>query len=71
MDKTYLQGKKDLTLPEFTCCICGENFNDFGNNPWPVNNDEDAKCCDECNINYVIPARIMLMYNNKKTTDNI
>lgn len=40
------------------CCICGKEFVGWGNNPYPVNKDEDARCCDECNGMYVIPARL-------------
>lgn len=41
-----------------TCCICGKEFKGWGNNPYPVNKDEDARCCDDCNSAFVIPARI-------------
>ena len=44
---------------EFKCCICGRTVKGFGNNPWPVDNREDARCCDECNEAEVIPARIV------------
>lgn len=40
------------------CCICGKEFEGWGNNPWPINNDPNAVCCDECNTNTVVPARI-------------
>lgn len=43
------------------CCICGKEYNGYGNNPYPVGWDiysEDDRCCDECNRKYVIPARI-------------
>ncbi len=42
-----------------TCCICGKNFEGFGNNPEPLqpfNNGENV-CCDDCNKG-VIAARI-------------
>ena len=42
----------------YTCCICGQVFTGYGNNPWPVNDDEDARCCDTCNADVVIPARV-------------
>lgn len=43
---------------EFTCCICGKHFVDeYGNNPSPVK--EEGECCDDCNWEYVVPARIM------------
>lgn len=38
------------------CCICGKEFNNYGNNPYPVKNE--GRCCDECNMKYVIPARV-------------
>lgn len=31
------------------CCICGEEFEGFGNNPYPANKDENVRCCDVCN----------------------
>lgn len=41
---------------EYTCCICGEDFEGYGNNPAPVK--ESGKCCDACNRKFVIPARL-------------
>ena len=32
---------------KFTCCICGEESEGYGNNPSPV--EEEGKCCDACN----------------------
>lgn len=40
------------------CCICGETFTGYGNNPYPVVKDKNARCCDDCNISVVIPARL-------------
>lgn len=45
----------------FICCFCGRAFKDWGNNPAPVNNDPKARCCDDCNSNIVVPARIYLL----------
>lgn len=44
------------------CCICDKEISDYGNNPYPLCEKEDtqSRCCDECNSNYVIRARIML-----------
>lgn len=44
-------------MEKFKCCICGSEVEEYGNNPWPLNKDEDAKCCDMCN-ELVILARI-------------
>lgn len=38
------------------CCICGEELEGYGNNPYPVK--KEGKCCDACNMKFVIPARI-------------
>ena len=40
---------------EKKCCICGMEFNGFGNNPEPI---MSGCCCDDCNSRYVIPARL-------------
>ena len=46
-----------MTKPnEFICCICGKRIRNHGNNPWPIK--RSGKCCDECNTNIVIPARV-------------
>lgn len=46
------------------CCICGKEFDGYGNNPYPVK--DKGCCCDECNANAVIPARIGIL----QTLDN-
>lgn len=38
------------------CCICGEEFTEWGNNPWPVKTE--GECCDMCNMTIVVRARI-------------
>ena len=43
---------------EFVCCICGKKFIGWGNNPWPINDDPDARCCNGCNTYQVVPARL-------------
>mgnify|MGYP007072414628 FL=1 len=40
---------------EFECVLCGEKFNEYGNNPYPL--AEEGECCDDCN-NDVIYARL-------------
>ena len=44
---------------EYTCCICGEKFEGYGNNPAPYK--KSGKCCDACNRKFVIPARLSQM----------
>ena len=48
----------------FGCCLCGDIFEGYGNNPDPVTDlegryyDEEDECCDNCNSTVVIPTRI-------------
>ena len=37
------------------CCICNRTFEGYGNNPAPLSHN--GRCCDECNLHRVIPAR--------------
>lgn len=42
------------------CCICGKKFRpgEWGNNPEPVKPYSSGTCCDECNMEKVVPARL-------------
>lgn len=57
----------NLAMNQKICCICGEPFEGYGNNPAPVK--QDGLCCDTCNRHFVIPARIQLYMQNKKFDD--
>lgn len=45
------------------CSICGKKYTGWGNNALPIN---DGECCDKCNGDYVIPARIAQIYRAKE-----
>ena len=50
------------------CCICDKECeNEWGNNPYPLVKDEDARCCNECN-NRVINFRLIV--GSLKTLDD-
>ena len=38
------------------CCICGKQFEGWGNNPAPIKNE--GECCDDCNMSVVLVARL-------------
>lgn len=38
------------------CCLCGKEFEGYGNNPDPLASSKKV-CCDKCNWEKVIPAR--------------
>lgn len=50
----------------YVCCICGNAFTGWGNDPYPVNTDENAKCCDGCDAEFVLPARLAELANAEK-----
>lgn len=44
------------------CVICGKEIQGYGNNAIPL---KKGRCCDDCNIKYVIPKRIELIKGKK------
>lgn len=59
---------------EMKCCICkkdiemkytpdGELYWDKGNNPYPVTDALESRCCDSCNQSVVVPLRLSLLTN--------
>ena len=44
-----------MSQDQYTCSICGGQYEGWGNNAKPVNN---GRCCDACNWEHVIPARL-------------
>lgn len=63
MMDAHLSGKRaepeeNTKVHTKVCCLCGEPLKEgeYGNNPYPLKND--GVCCDHCNYNKVIPARL-------------
>ena len=44
----------------YTCSLCKTECNGYGNNPFPLCEEKDyeSRCCDDCNMEKVIPARM-------------
>ena len=42
---------------EGTCCICGGEFKEWGNNPSPLVTTSCTRCCNVCNYEYVLKMR--------------
>ena len=53
-----------LQLPKHKCPLCGKTFRGYGNNPRPL--DIKGKVCDECNVNVIIPLRMMEIFSRKR-----
>lgn len=45
-----------MKISEYVCCVCGEKHRGYGNSPAPLKNE--GRCCDRCNLEKVLPARI-------------
>ena len=47
------------------CCLCGEVIEDYmeSHNPQPLGESVDDRCCNLCNLEKVIPSRIMDIQN--------
>ncbi len=45
------------------CVICGETKEEYGNNAFPV---APGVCCDRCNSDVVIPARLNMAFSNNQ-----
>ena len=48
-----------MTRIKFNCCLCGIISAGYGNNPQPIK--KEGRCCDECNADQVLPARLELI----------
>ena len=46
------------------CVLCGKKFIEYGNDPWPL--ADKGQCCNRCNEDLVIPARIIQFYSKKE-----
>ena len=50
------------------CSICGKEYRGYGNNAEPVNS---GRCCNECNILIVLPARMNLLVADTLDATNV
>ena len=48
------------------CCLCGCDYDEFGNNPFPLANE--GKCCDTCNQE-VIKARLKAIFKEHEESN--
>jgi len=55
----WLEKEEDYGVGK--CAICGNNYTFMGNNPFPIVNDEDSRCCAICDGTVVLDARIDLV----------
>jgi hypothetical protein len=62
--KTFVTGSEEGSEQwgdeVWECVLCKHHFTGYGNNPDPLAMGK-GECCDACNTNQVIPARIKMM----------
>ena len=58
-------------MEKFKCCLCGEEVEGYGNDPSPIQTqNENDECCDECNLAIVVPTRMDLLISKTKLNVN-
>jgi hypothetical protein len=57
-DDVNVFGEKLTEAKHEDCCICGEPVEGYGNNPEPYMSADKGKCCDSCNLHFVVPMRL-------------
>jgi hypothetical protein len=68
-DDINVYGERLTESNNLTCCICGEPIEGYGNNPDPL--PYDGRCCDSCNLHFVINARLdQLRTERARSGDN-
>lgn len=54
------------------CCFCGRVIPYWvSNNPYPVDTDPMARCCDMCNELKVIPARLEKLRSGREQREEV
>ncbi len=53
------------------CCLCNETYNGYGNNPAPLSDNETDRCCDDCNLTKVLPARLGMLPMPKRQKEKL
>jgi len=56
--------------PPPRCCLCDELCEcEYGNNPYPLcaEDDTESRCCDKCNSEKVLPARLASIIASQKS----
>jgi len=57
-----IPGEDEFEIIQKACVVCGAGIEGHGNNPSPINGDT---CCDDCNMNVIIPLRVFWNDNNQ------
>lgn len=53
------------------CCLCGATYDRFGRNPDPLGDASTERCCEVCDVVYVIPIRMGCPLNHNTTPEPV
>ena len=67
--KKYQICQKDGLKSMIKCCFCKSNIVGMGNSVRPLNRGANARCCDNCNRNIIIPIRFMEHMSAKRNQE--
>jgi hypothetical protein len=56
-DDVNVFGEKLTEAKENFCCICGEEIDGNGHNPEPYMAADEGRCCDGCQLKFVLPLQ--------------
>lgn len=56
-DDVNVYGERLTEAKENFCCICGEEIEGQGHNPEPYMSADNGRCCDGCQLKFVIPIQ--------------
>ena len=59
-----MEKKNEKEPKKEKCIFCNKIIEGYGNNPRPVK--DKGLACDKCNLEIVIPARLLASRNGKK-----
>jgi len=62
--------KNNTTMDNQKCCLCEEEMDDMGNNPEPLMDGPEDRCCDYCNRTKVVPARLGALLEKAHSKDD-
>ena len=52
------------------CCFCNAEIIGYGNSIRPLIRGRNAKCCDNCNRNIIIPYRFLEILSERENRNN-
>ena len=72
MEQFDLASRGELDEYKENCCFCGEALTDIfkTHNPAPLNDEEEAVCCEICVDKLIRPARMLQILNFKEDKFN-